>query len=50
MSPPIATCSFWMHEAVAKSIAVSPEHGIKISFLLDNTNSFLFKFVLESIL
>ena len=43
-------CSIEFTEAVAKSIAVSPEQGINISFFSDNTKSSLFKLVLDSTL
>lgn len=50
MSPPIATFSRVTQEAEAKSIAVSPEQGIKISFFSENISSDLSKSVLESML
>ena len=49
MSPPIATFSSLTQEAVAKSIAVSPEQGINMSFRSERTRLSLSKLVLEYI-
>ena len=47
ISPPIAILSSLTHDAVAISIAVSPEQGSMISFFSDKIKSFLFILVLE---